>query len=113
MALGVITVQQLPQIPLSMPAWLYNSEHELQRCRLKAMTLEGLLVETSDDDLEPGAHLTVVFYINIDGMYRRCQETVKVDEVTGHSAGLVFECFDSGHSCNIEKLVHLVASRSH
>jgi len=99
-------VQQLPKIPLSIPAWLFDSELHSQQCLLNAMTLEGLLVEAGEQNLIPGTTLTVVFYLSIAGIRRRCQENVVVDEVHGCQAGLRFQRFDNCHSCNVEKLVH-------
>lgn len=72
------------------------------------MTFEGLVIDTDSPDLvRPGSQLIAIFYIDIDGVKRRCQEIVRVTQVEGHTAGLKFECFDNGHSCNIEKLIHL------
>ena len=106
-------MQQITFVRLSMPAWLMTKENQLEKCHLSGMDFSQLLVEMDDSSLIPmGTELTLVFYIKIDGVNRRCQEMVKVDRVSGHTAELRFQCFDNVHSCNIEKLIHLSQHRN-
>lgn len=101
-------MQQVSLISLSLPGWLQSNEDKLEKCWLSGMTFEELLVETDDSTMvQAGSELTLIFFIYIGGIKRRCQETVKVDHVSGHTAGLRFLYFNNEHSCNIEKLIHL------